>query len=341
MTLCDYALACATLPGWRAAQHGKQFTRENNFPALYEYGENNFPSGKRQRIPSMRPQDGGSSMTIGVGFLCHDGIVLATDTQYTAGLLKTEGPKLFTVIERSDAVVIAAGAGSVPFMKMAITAIGDKIKLLPVGSVSSTNVVDMVRAVLLDTYARHVYPVPGEQPIFSFLVGLWTNNDGLTLLETCLTSVNTVDSFGFVGVGVYVAEYALGLMHRGGVGVEEAKFLAVHSIKAAKDYVADCGKSTRMQVLSLDGKLTRISPPEIKDTEEYCEDLSNALRTFTMGLDTDIEAGDVNTLTSFFTDAIRELRDKKQARKLAAIKRGEKMAALRQKARDTAKQQES
>jgi len=74
-------------------------------------------------LPGFKDQPPEQAVTIGIGFVCSNGIVLATDkqytTQYTEFGLKKEGPKLFVASDRSDLAVIIAAAGNVPFMKMA------------------------------------------------------------------------------------------------------------------------------------------------------------------------------------------------------------------------------
>src|ERR1051326_3018385 len=225
-------------------------------------------------------------MTIAAGFICRDGIVFATDTQYSVGgLLKTDGPKLFNVAERSDLSVVIAGAGTVPFMRMAVGDIETALGQLPDGTATLSNTKKVIEDVLMNVFTVHVYPVPGDRPEFELLVGIRTQPDVLHLFRTYLTTVVPVSDYACIGVGVYVSHFALSLMYRADVSVTEATFLAVYCIKAAKDYVDGCGKHTRLQVIRSDDNIRRVYPNEIRDTEGYCEDLYEAMQFFVLGTD--------------------------------------------------------
>lgn len=257
-------------------------------------------------------------MTIGVGFKCDDGIVLATDSQYTTGgLIKTHGPKLFIVAERPDLSVLIAGAGSVSFMKMAVRMIEARVKQMPEGSATLSGVVGEIENILLNVFTKHIYiypAAPESQPVFNLLIGVWISNEGLHLFQSDLTSVTSVSEYSCIGLGIYVSEFALGLMHRSDIGIEEAKFLAAYCIKAAKDYVDDCGKDTKIYVLSKQGAISRVGLGEIKDTDEYIENLSDSLRYLPMGLEIDDDS-DLDSLVGLFRQAIVDFRDKQRKRK--------------------------
>src|SRR5690242_6632496 len=106
-------------------------------------------------------------MTIAAGFRCRDGIVLGTDTQYTlGGLLRADGPKLFNIAERSDLSMVIAGAGSVPFMRMAVEEIKTALTTIPLGTAALPNVKKVIEDVLMNVFSIHVFPVPGEKPEF-------------------------------------------------------------------------------------------------------------------------------------------------------------------------------
>lgn len=252
-------------------------------------------------------------MTIGVGLLCTDGIVLATDTEYTTGgVLKTYGPKLFTACDRKDVVAIVAGAGSVPFMKTAVDLIGSAIKKLPV-SVSTEDAKGAAEKALLEFHRRHIYPVPKDiRPSFSLILGLWTF-DGLSLFKSTLSNLVLAPEYETVGIGQYVACYALELVRARYVQVEQGKFVAVYCIKAAKDYVSGCGKKTNLWALDEKGNIERSSAGEVADIEEYCADLTNALRFAQLGLDIgELGKAEMDTLVSEFRDSITEFKAKQQ-----------------------------
>ena len=158
-------------------------------------------------------------MTIGIGFKCRDGIVLATDTKYTQGDYKSHGPKLFTLFaphDLPDLAVVIAGAGTVPFMKGAVAKIEEHLRELD--APNDKSVQRTIESTLLEYFALHVFPRPShwDQVYVELLIGLWTRHDGFTLLASDDTNVLPVTHYGTaaraIGLGKYVADYALGLV---------------------------------------------------------------------------------------------------------------------------------
>ena len=261
-------------------------------------------------------------MTIGIGFKCSDGLVLATDTQYTRGSIKTHGPKLFPIVgapERSDLAVVVAGAGHVAFMKRAIEKIS--VSLASLSSPSMENVRVLIEDELVAFYRKHIYPHPKHQDVsFSLLVGAWTVSDGWNLFRTAETAVEPVVSatgYDSIGSGQYVSEYALDLVFEGGLNVDHAKILAAFCIKAAKDFVDYCGGKTRIFVLTADGAgghIKTVSPIEIEHRENYATELYEIVRDLLQLLDTDGFSDDevVGALTNIVRDSIIGFRAKQR-----------------------------
>lgn len=305
MTMCKSALACDRLP-W---EEPYDFQRQDDFV--------------QEPIVNTRT----APMTIGEGILCNNGIVLATDTEYTTGSLKTFGPKLFKAADRRDVAAIIAGAGSVSFMKTAAEKIGIKIGGLPKDP-NTESVKDAAEEALLQFYKTHVYPVPeGIRPQFGLLIGVWTAVDGLRLYKSNLTNIVQEPTYATIGVGQYVACYAVDLVRGRDIGVEQGKVIAAFSIKAAKDYVSGCGKKTNIWTLDEVGNIQRLSPAEIKDLEEYCEDLTNALQFAQLGLDIgEISKDEMDALVGDFRQSLTDFKEKQQKRAEAREKALMKMA---------------
>jgi 20S proteasome alpha/beta subunit len=215
-------------------------------------------------------------VTIAVGFLCTDGIVLGADTQYTQHYttfgLKTQGPKLFVVADRPDLAVIVAGAGSVSFMKMAVDKLKQAFSGLSIPS--GTQIRDTVEVVLLDFFTKHVYNVPDyKQPDFKLLIGARTNRNDFSLWETSLTSVAQLEEWDHVciGIGNTVSSYALTITRGAGL-VEWAKLRAAFCVNAAKRNVDGCGGPTRLLTLTANG-VEHVGVLEIEAAEKYADEL--------------------------------------------------------------------
>jgi len=137
--------------------------------------------------------------------------------------------------------------------------------------------------------------------------------------------VVSVSDYACIGVGVYVSHFALSLMYRTDVGATEATFLAVCCIKAAKDYVDGCGKRTRVQVIRSDGKIQSVYPNEIRDTEDYCEELCEAIQFFVLGTDCEnLADSSLDVLMRQFREAIVRFREKQIKRRADREKAAER-----------------
>lgn len=191
-----------------------------------------------------------------------------------------------------------------------------------------------VRQTIEDQLARfhadHIYPNPrfaemGQ--VFEFLIAVYTAGDGYELFRSSQSALNPVKTHDCIGSGVYVSEYAIDIVYDPGFGltIDEAKFLAAFSIKAAKDYVNSCGGATKIHAMFLNesGKCIVQNTAEVgvKFREEQSVAVYESFKILLKAMDVDgIEDGYVETFTDHIRDVIIEFR-KKQRRKKDAFKR--------------------
>ena len=259
--------------------------------------------------------------------MCQDGLILATDTQYTRGPMKSHGPKLFDLfapLQNSNLAVLVAGAGRVPFMKRAIDSLENRLSNLTDPGLREVRT--LAEDTLLQFFQKHVYPMPPHRQDasgFELILGVWTRRDGFGLFKTDVTTVNWANKHGTahcsIGDGQYVSQYALDLAYDPGLSTEKAKFVAAFCIKAAKDYVASCGGRTRIQWLRFDGAdccHIRVYDPEVTEAEKDSSDLFDAVKYLIDYLDTvNISDDDsVGTMTDYIRDTIIDLRKKRRER---------------------------
>lgn len=304
MTSCKSALACGKLP-WEEPHDFRDL-----LPPTYT--DPLLPSGR--------------AVTIGIGILCTDGIVIAADSQYTRGPYKGHGPKifpLFSPIERDDLAVVVVGAGRVAFMKRAVEKIQDAL-----GSYDDPTIKD-VREIVEDTigdfYRNYIYPKPDyrhDQPWFDLILGIWTQRDGCALLKVDDVTVSRVVVAGTghstIGMGFSVADYALDLVYESGLSVEDAKFVATMAVKAAKDHVDYCGGTTNVWTIknTLPHRIHHVIPVEVKEAETYSDDLFQIIRILIQSLDTDSVIDDsIEPIAAFLKDSIIDFRRKRKERK--------------------------
>jgi len=254
-------------------------------------------------------------MTTGVGFKCDDGLVLASDTQYT-GAWKTRGEKLFE-IAYSDAVkVCVVGAGKVSLIRKAVDIMG---KSLPKACDKLDDVQDVVESTLTTIFKKYVDSFAGSDErkgSLELLVGIWSSREGFALLKTEEWAATWVDDYDVVGSGGDLAEYVIQTLRGYGPSTEDAKYLASYAVKMAKTYDKHTGKETRVKVLHADGRTETVSAEEIRSAEACFEKLFEAIRFLLAGLNIKAfpDDKDVEWLADF-TSVMREFRERERKRR--------------------------
>ena len=93
------------------------------------------------------------SMTIAAGFRCFDGVLLATDSQHTAGQGKFPGQKIWAVEcgdfvpgpQPNSSVLLIAGAGSDSTIQAVVNALGKDEEIQTVPSVTFVNIESAIK----------------------------------------------------------------------------------------------------------------------------------------------------------------------------------------------------
>ena len=258
-------------------------------------------------------------VTTGVGFKCEDGLVLASDTQFT-GAWKLRGEKLFE-IKHSDALrVCMAGAGRVSLIRKAVEIVG---KTLPSACDKLSDTQEVLENALTRIFDKYVNPSlsPDEKRAsLELLVGIWSSKEGFALLQTEEKVATWVEDYGVVGTGGALVQYIVETLRGYGSTTEDAKYLASYAVKMAKGYDQYSGKETRIKVLHSDGRIQTISAEEINSVEDCFEKLFEALRLLLVGLnmksfpvDEDVEwMGDFKSVMLDFRERERKRREKQQ-----------------------------
>jgi 20S proteasome alpha/beta subunit len=268
-------------------------------------------------------------MTIALGLLSGDGVVLAADTQYTSGNLKTSGPKVFAFPFDGSVSVILAGAGNVGLLHKAAESIEEFIDVaITKEAPTNKDIRDLVETVLDDIYSDHIAKSI-EKLELDIILGVWTKQDNkLSLYQNEVRALYKVEERTCVGYGADVATYVIDLM-KGGT-VADNTLVAVNAVRAAKEYSEYCGKETVVHVLRRDGTQSKVDDQRIKHLEDYFAGFTNTLKVFLMGMDPTIFSDDeIGILTEFFKEGMLEFREKERAR-LAKRARMNELKAKRQ-----------
>ena len=262
-------------------------------------------------------------MTIAVGFKCIDGVVLATDSQYTMNPAKFAGQKIFPIASNGHYALTIAGAGGVSNMKAAVRNIESALKKdIGAKPATTSQIQDIVEGVLSILYPKHLDSAPAEKREyleFNLLVGIWTAQECASLFYSDRMTLNEVKvpNHQCLGIGSYLAAYLTDVLSAPGMSVEEAKPLAAYIVWAAKEYVEGVGGHTFVRVLLDNGADVRPWPEEVKDGEEFYRAFFDDMRHFRGFLTPAFapEAIDMAPYAKIFRDRIMEFREKQKKRK--------------------------
>lgn len=199
------------------------------------------------------------AMTIAVGLVFKDGILLAADTEITDGDLKYTQSKIVSHTQPGVSVAFAF-AGDVAEARMAI----DEIiaSLGESGVTTHRGVLGVVKAELSDIYARIILPrtmATQENPrSFYLLIAVWAEGT-CRLWSSTGAAVNAVGGYECFGIGATLARYLIKPLHRPECSEHDAKMIAVRALVDTKDNVPGCGGASEFLIARSTGELT---PPQ-------------------------------------------------------------------------------
>lgn len=198
-------------------------------------------------------------MTIALGLICRDSVVLAADTEVTGFTGKWHREKVRNCVWTSQIGIATVFAGTVEFALMAC----DKIfpRLLH-STPELPLVLDVIEGTIREVYEGPVAAFPGpDKPNFSLLIGLrLRDHDFVNFIKTSDTAVRRADSFESIGIGEELARYLGSKLFRGGMPVEEGAVLAAYVLHEVKNNVVGCGGSSL--ILALEPNGMKLAPPE-------------------------------------------------------------------------------
>jgi 20S proteasome alpha/beta subunit len=212
-------------------------------------------------------------MTIALGILAADGVVLAADSEYTWGYLKTSGEKIWTA-EAHGAMAIA-GAGSADYAEAVSLELLDVFTRTKAG-VTVAGLEKRLRSTLLEFHAKHVVPFsafPSDETAVWLIIGL--QRDGKSYLwATSKGTLRPRRPYAAIGYGTEYTHALLSAIFdtkdRALTGVELAKRLAGYVVYETKRHVQNCGQSTSVVMLK-DGRVVEVNGSTIQLLDSYCD----------------------------------------------------------------------
>jgi hypothetical protein len=198
-------------------------------------------------------------MTIGIGFRCKDGILIAGDRQRSKGDSARSVTKVKEFDPREGLSGVFIGAGTSSCVEMTFDEINASLQdHMPVKEVMKATD-DATKEV----YKKHI-KLPGRKkdPSFSMLIGLWSwsGKGGCTLIKASADSParEVGGAYKTIGSGAQVANLLIGIFYPHFDGYcEDAAIISIIAVKMAKEYDPSCGGGTNIIGLLEDGTLVK------------------------------------------------------------------------------------
>lgn len=199
-------------------------------------------------------------MTIAIGMLTKDGVILAADTLFTDGLTKSYGQKV-SVLMLPEFSVGFAIAGSQPVAMMALDECRDGLMGIPPERGNIHSVLAVIKSVVKRTQREQVDPVPAEERNgyrFNMLIGFTKNGHKTELLATHGASVFPVDQYYCLGIGSHIGQHVIEPSYDPFMSSRSAGYLAAYAMAAAKERVDGVGGDSHIVALHNGGFSSKI-----------------------------------------------------------------------------------
>jgi hypothetical protein len=176
---------------------------------------------------------------------------------------------------------------------------------------------ESIEAALASVYYQHIDSAPQDQRgdlSCDFLVALRLGRD-FWLFRTNRTMLTEERGYASLGMGLYLSQYALGLLLPSFCTVEVAAQVATYVIAAAKDYTETVGKGTDIHILRGDGLHYGFVVPERREVEQGFDEFFKSLRHVINAVDAgSVSEESVSTYLGFLGDSVRKLREAQAVR---------------------------
>jgi 20S proteasome alpha/beta subunit len=250
-------------------------------------------------------------MTIAIGLMCRDGIVLCADTQETYGNFKWSVEKLVIDVTHGFPLLIA-GAGFGPAIDAATERIIDELA----GGVDQKAAVSSIRDILREIIERDlgIYPTERRDDLnFKLLIAAKFTDRRPTLLATDGSLLKTVPHFSIIGSGE-IETLAAQTLYRTNLinsepdlDIEEGKTLAAYITYLGKTQTNVIGGRSKIATLTWSGEIRQAQLWEIPRIEDFFSWYRRRSGELMLACaDPEWSFASFNTFLNTFTDEIRQ-----------------------------------
>jgi hypothetical protein len=264
-------------------------------------------------------------MSIALGVLCHGGIVLAVDNQYSNDPIKYRGKKLFPLKVGTNFTILVAATGRTSAAHKAIEIIEANLSgLTEDASITFGDLKSWIEAALTRLYVEYVDLPPTKKERDSlhcdFLFAVWVRGEGLKLLQSDRNILLDNRTQTSIGTGQYFSRFLHELLFGPYLvnrpTVQEGCSIAAYIVDAAKDYIRDIGKETIIAVLYADGRWDNVFLSDVSSIIESFRDLTRTMRHCLRCLDVDAVGDDqLEIFGTLLMDSVKRFRAGQSRRK--------------------------
>jgi 20S proteasome alpha/beta subunit len=220
-------------------------------------------------------------MTIAVGMLCCDGIVLGADREMTLATLAYDDTKAH-VLKRQSLQIGIVGAGIGDLIRYAAQALDRRI--------TDGQTAEDVRLALEDVANEICDRIDDNKDWHTnLLVGVKTDTE-LRLIKVFGRFATVVDGVETIGAGQEIARFVLDGLYRKAAttSCERGIFLTIKALLAAKDYVPGCGGRSDVLVLQRGFHVREVPEETLADHERNAAEFDRIMNPVLLAL-TDVD----------------------------------------------------
>ena len=204
-------------------------------------------------------------VTIAVGFLYDEGLLLCADTQFT-GQIKLIGSKILSRAYDDGSKSAFVVVGHARYARMCVNLIEDSIADLGAGARTLRKMHRRVITYLKYIHQEHLFkhPTGGEIKV-QFLIGLWSAKDkALAFIGTEETAVTRMYGYDCLGSGETLAHHYIRHKYRRVTSItqkpkhteKEVRRLAMEALHEVKNYDPYCGGDSECLTLTNTGQMS-------------------------------------------------------------------------------------
>jgi 20S proteasome alpha/beta subunit len=230
-----------------------------------------FPEPLKKRLPERK------RMTIAVGLIAKDGLVIGADTEESggyAGDTKVSGHKILVRAKRGSAMAVT-GSGEAGYLD----AVAEELETAFLKS-PPANMKRRLNGAFKSFYEEHIMKLyqyskfnqPSYSPDIDVILGVDLRSSRF-LLANHRTALRTCSDYVAVGAGHEHARMLLSRIYSPAIDVTRAALLAAYVIYEVKEFISGCGKNTEVFMLS-QGGCSEFGPYQYQQLDRIFEEYS-------------------------------------------------------------------